>query len=328
MLTLSEFAEVLVNGQAEDLRESDYSPAFLLVPLSDQPPLWEKTALGEVIKQGKLHLVERFIKQEPECVNVSNCYGQTPIYEAIAAKNLEIITMLYVHGASLEHAYETPNDIYTKTKTPICYAMQCSDAQTIQHLLSLKPDLSMDPNPLVAISNQYTAEKIIPLVKAGAAIDFIDAFGRTILHRAAMWGDTAAIQLLCNKVDYINKIDNAGHTALDYAKYFSETGNRNGKGAVLISYGAIEAKKVSTQSYGKAQTHSRKIHKEGPYTRSNLKNSTDSFKERRFGLSNSRENVFSSQSAALYFKPMTFPSSDTTKENDLQTWEQFSKLQI
>jgi ankyrin repeat protein len=164
--------------------------------------------------------------------------GSTPLIQAVASGNGDIVGLLIEHGAK-------PDYITSHGDTAIHAAAYTAPEKILKLLLKTKPDINLKngggatPLMMAALSGNTVAAKA--LLEAKAKVDSQEPDGKTALLLAAMEAAHAnnerktevAIQLLKGKADP-NHRDNENHSALYYAvKNQNETLVKS-----LLEYGA------------------------------------------------------------------------------------------
>lgn len=135
--------------------------------------------IHEAAQKGDLKKVERFLKENPELLNVGDAsLGRTPLHWASLGGNLEMVKYLIAAGAQIQ-------------------ALD-NDRQTPLHMAS-------------------TPEVSTLLVERGADVNAKDTYGRTPLHYAAYYGREGLAQYLISVRSEVNGADENGYTPLHWA---------------------------------------------------------------------------------------------------------------
>lgn len=199
------------------------------------------TPLYAAVRFGRVKMASYLISQGAD-VNIVNNVGVTPLYEAVSAgvyltlqggniptdldeirlnpptedDYVKMVSLLLVHGAR-------SNVKVHKGNTPLHYAY---NANMIQALLSHGALINAQNNdgetPLFTQSKprlfgqQFSVryDNIIFLLSKGADINAYNRYGNTLLHVAAVRGDTNLVRLLISKGANVNLKNHLGETPL------------------------------------------------------------------------------------------------------------------
>ncbi|CAI7663977.1 unnamed protein product [Penicillium pancosmium] len=155
-----------------------------------------QTPLGYVAQKGDLSMLKLLLSQKDIEVDARNKYGQTPFLEAAANGHVEIMEVLFEHGAD-------PNWRDQNGYSPLTWAVLSGHDPVIETLLSMSevnPNL-VDENgqiPLCWASKKgnKTAVRLLLEHRNKAEIEHKDRHGRTSLCWASMTGQLDVVKIL------------------------------------------------------------------------------------------------------------------------------------
>ena len=164
-----------------------------------------RTALHLAASEGRLGTVHFLVKEAHAEVNVLDCFGSTPLDDALNNNFAAVAAFLRQESAQAGEASRTGARM-------LCLAAAQGDVSELQEQLA-----------------------------RGVHVNVCDHAGRTAMHVAASEGQIAALRLLVDAGAAVNPVDNRGHTPLDdaiwqkheaTATYLCELGGRTQRQSV------------------------------------------------------------------------------------------------
>ncbi len=207
--------------------------------------------LFDAVRSGNIERTKALLS-DPSLVNIRDAAtGRTPLHEAIAARNVEIVRLLLEAGANPT----TPDDkgvrpfdlgiamgdraivtllVGARLKTPKQQAHQAPSRPSTLYDVVLRGkadyvrmllDMRADPNqrapdgstPLDAASLKGNVQIVELLLARGAAVDIRARSGSTALHDAALGGNAKVAEILLAHGADLEARDSDGLTPLFYA---------------------------------------------------------------------------------------------------------------
>jgi serine/threonine-protein phosphatase 6 regulatory ankyrin repeat subunit B len=172
------------------------------------------TIFGVVASEGRLDLAQLLLSDHAD-VNIRDRFRGTPVYWAAISGQAEMVKFLVANKADINAANEYGNTALHD----ICSRGAVGNApdDMVRLLLSLHADVDakndLGGTPLdEALIHKNLVELMLPY---RANINAKEGNGRTLLHGAAILGQTAVVELLLSKGADIDAKDNDGMTALD-----------------------------------------------------------------------------------------------------------------
>jgi ankyrin repeat protein/L-ascorbate metabolism protein UlaG (beta-lactamase superfamily) len=230
--------------------------------------------IHDAAQQGDIETVKNLIQDNPELVNATDDFGNTPLHFAAAGRQNEIAEFLISQDADV-------NALNTVNQSILLYAAYFDNAVVAEDIIEKGARLNeqdiIGRAPLHYAARQHSLGALLPLIEHGAEIDIRDSIGETPMHFAIRWGYddiaemlleggakmgittedgktylhfacikgyTAVADLLINEGIEINTKDAGGKTPLYYAAKY---GNRE-IASLLIEKGA-EANEIE-ENYG------------------------------------------------------------------------------
>ena len=190
-----------------------------MVADSSLPTLIKSTPenIHQAVSTGNIDgLKKLLINIDRETINrVEN--GMTPIMLASAAGNVEMIDLLFVHGAD-------PNKRGSSLRTALQYATDKNHMDAAERLLNYGADIDAYDNgqltPLIMAANRGYTELAIFLVNKGANVNLQHVEGWTALIDAVVKNDIKLAKVLLRAgADKELKMKN-GMKAIDYARQY------------------------------------------------------------------------------------------------------------
>jgi hypothetical protein len=140
--------------------------------------------------------------------------SQTPIYAAIEANNVDMLTWLLEHGAD-------PNGNEDAFASPLTLAIREYRQKEFGILLEASADVNratkQRDTPLHDAIYFYRLKLVEPLLTAGADVNARNMFGATPLHHAARRGNEETLLLLLAHGGDVHVTDSSHFTPMDYA---------------------------------------------------------------------------------------------------------------
>ena len=133
-------------------------------------------------------------------VNLSNCYGNTPLHEAAHLGYVELAALLLQHGADRKVANH-------KGSTPLHFMCYC--------------ELPTDPEK-AAVMSQKSIALVKMLVEAGAEVNALDSQGISPLLACCVSGRMDIITVLIALGADPKLTDNKGRTAYDIGTFYNQ----------------------------------------------------------------------------------------------------------
>lgn len=155
----------------------------------------EKLDVFDIARKGTIEQAKEKHRDNPDCFNVVNNEGYSPLLLACYRLNNEVAKFLINSGS----------DINGKTKfgTPLMACIVKGNNEIANLLIEKKADLNYSDmsgmNALLYAINFKNYEMVSALVKAGADIDFKDKNNKSALDYAIIMNDDLLIELLKNK---------------------------------------------------------------------------------------------------------------------------------
>jgi uncharacterized protein len=151
-------------------------------------------------------------------VNAVDPDGRSPLFYAIEKKDPELVSFFLSHGAN-------PNVVDGEGQTPLGLCLKNNDPKIAGILAANGADIHK-PIPFVenssaAILALETNPTFFSAILNPTTINSTDSTGKTILHKATITGNmnavTEILTVASSSTALINKKDNAGKNAVDYA---------------------------------------------------------------------------------------------------------------
>ena len=163
------------------------------------------------VGEGTPEVVEYLLDNDAD-VNATDRYGYTPLDEALALDNMEMVALLGNAGGGGEHSEgfrplkaaptasgDTPSAPLTLDERLLRAAVQ-GDAELVEQLLGIGADIhaksKMGQTPLHRAAENGNLETVALLIAKGADIHAKDNNGRTPLQVAEEYGEAEIVALL------------------------------------------------------------------------------------------------------------------------------------
>jgi ankyrin repeat protein len=160
--------------------------------------------------------VEHLIHTCPQDVNARGGYHGTPLHAAIAEKNVDVMQLLFMHGADV-------TALGNAGSTPLHKASRGGRLKMMELLLDRHVDVNAQDNvgttPLHLASREGELEVARALLQHGASPDSHDIEDQTPLHDASRNGHLDVVQLLLQNGASIDLKVDIGRTALLLASH-------------------------------------------------------------------------------------------------------------
>jgi hypothetical protein len=136
--------------------------------------LFTKFRLFRACKHGKIKVVEKILKNHPECINWIDGFSYTPLHQAAIYKHFDIVELLLANGADINAAYKD-------NRTPLAAAVFHDYPDVMEYLLKLGADIEGRPpsTPLIDAVLLSRTKCIKILIKHGANRSAKDSKGKT-----------------------------------------------------------------------------------------------------------------------------------------------------
>lgn len=149
----------------------------------------------DIARKGTVEQAKEKFKDNPNCFNVVNDEGYSPLLLACYRLNNEVAKFLINSGSDLNGK--------SKFGTPLMACIVKGNNEIANLLIEKKVDLNFSDmsgmNALIYAINFKNYEMVSALVKAGADIDFKDSKNKSALDYAILMDDDLLIELLKNK---------------------------------------------------------------------------------------------------------------------------------
>ena len=195
------------------------------------------TLLHMAVGEGTPEVVEYLLDNDAD-VNVTDRYGYTPLDEALALDNMEMVALLGNAGGEHSEGFrplkaaptasgDTPSAPLTLDERLLRAAVQ-GDTERVEQLLGIGADIHAKDKlwgqtPLHNAAWRGETETAELLIEKGADIHAKDEWGQTPLHKAAWRGETETVELLIEKGADIHARDEEMKTPLHEAARGGET---------------------------------------------------------------------------------------------------------
>ena len=177
------------------------------------------TDIYQAIREGKIESVSAILRSEPDLLNKTNLFGQTPLLTAIQANRTNIVEFLIQHGAEWD----------------IVSAVEVGRADMVRNLLGQKPD-SITNGFAEATLLQLAASQGVPeavLLQLAASRSLPKA---TLLHLAASRDQVAVAEVLLSAGADVTAKNPVGISPLGSAL----AGQHTDMAGLLRAHGATE----------------------------------------------------------------------------------------
>ena len=133
-----------------------------------------------------------------------------PLQSAVFYNKKDLVKLILRRGVGA-------NDI----NNSLCNYLNSSDIGIVKDLIAYSPDINKAGpegiTPIACCIGGISVEKIKLLLSAGADVNAVDNSKRTLISKAAEWGNTPLIELLLSHHADIKIRDDKGNSPLDYA---------------------------------------------------------------------------------------------------------------
>jgi hypothetical protein len=224
---------------------SVFSGCLLLTVIgcsSAPAPQPEEVDIWVLLQQGDERARDFFIGEFD--VNSRDPQGRTPLHYAVERGDAPLSSFFISLGADV-------NALDEENISPLAISVQNNNSRITEILVNAGADIHLP------ISENTTAAKmalagsgvVFRAILTPASITSVDAAGQTILHMASFGGRTRAVNdilsvLSSPPASFINKNDNAGKNALDYAFERPDSRNHIEIAEQLILNGAVSENSI------------------------------------------------------------------------------------
>ena len=206
-------------------------PKFLTDILSEKPASKPPTyvTIHDAARRGNIGFVKYYLAKGID-INIQGYFKKyTPLHEAIAGRQLEVVKLLIDEGANVNAKDSmgwTPLDNATGVlnKPKIADLLRKHGGKTKKELEAAELGVSVERLPRISIHDAAGAsgrkgniEAVKQHLAAGTDVDARDRQDKTPLQHAAYWGHKEIAEELIAKGADVNAKDNAGTTTLDWA---------------------------------------------------------------------------------------------------------------
>ncbi|XP_014787114.1 putative ankyrin repeat protein RF_0381 [Octopus bimaculoides] len=176
--------------------------------------------ITEKIKQGDIHYIKTFLKENPDKINQTNSWGLTYLMVACQQGNTDLINLLIDAGAELDMSDKGGN-------AALHYAVTNHQRDAVALMISRRANVNSQNfrgnSPLHRVVKEKDWKDVLEVIlntrgKYILQINLQNSNGDTPLHLACHWGHIDIIhQLLQQSYIDVNMMDNKGDTPLHLA---------------------------------------------------------------------------------------------------------------
>lgn len=226
-----------------ETRLSEADKAILIKPLLGYKKeildlnYYGNTALHEAINRGHHEILRTLVQSvEPECINICNHNGETPLHKAVLANQMDDVLFLLERGAQ-------PDLQNSNSETPLFFAARIKSIEAMKALLQYEVSVNtihQSSNSILQFALKENAFAVSELLlKHGANVHYVNSQGWSPLHFACRYGDEQSIRLLLSHgADVQLAANSSGWSALHFACASSQTQNAH---LILAEGGLVNA---------------------------------------------------------------------------------------
>jgi len=207
---------------------------------SISPDFSISSPLSLAILKGNMPIIQSLLAKNPD-INAKNAAGRTPLCEAIANNNKQVVEMLFQQPTKPDTniLFKDWDWISESLITPLCLAARIGDQEMVELLIAQGADIkqkgtgdgALPLHSAIKYQNSIWSKKrqhkeiITLLLQQGASVSLQDDLGNVPLHIAASLGDIETAALLFGKDPATIHMQNKqGNTPLHEAAIHEQIG--------------------------------------------------------------------------------------------------------